>query len=219
MTTTDCIHCDELTSVIESAHEHALRALAETEWPDLDAVSWLAAHLAAVETVVEPLLRRWAASSPAELRHQHRLDRRLQRELRVLEQALAGDYLAAGANVAQCRERVIASLTLHAAHERQLVLRLARALGAEMTADAASRYDTALASAPTRPHPHLPHTFPLVSGVMWRAAGARDHVLDVMDGRHNPLPRPRRPHATQGRWTHYLLGTPLRDPRDGHETR
>jgi len=211
MTTTDCIHCDELSAAIEAAHEHALREL--TEGSDLQAVSWLAAHLAAVEGVVDGLLRAHSIATPGELRERRNVHRRLQRELRVFEQALAGDALAAHVGVAACRDRVIGSLAEHAVDEHALLERLGRAIGAEASALAAARYRDALANGPTRPHPHLPSGLPVIGAVVRRAARARDHVLDVFDGRHNPLPRQRKPHGEPGRWGHYLLGMPQH--RDG----
>lgn len=206
MTTTDCIHCDELSAAIEAAHEHALRAL--TDGSDLQAVSWLAAHLAAVEDVVDGLLRAHSIATSSELRERRAVNRRLQRELRVFEQALAGDALAAHVGIASCRERVVAALAEHAVDEHVLLDRLGRAIGAEAAAVAAARYRDALASGPTRPHPHLPSALPVIGAVVRRAARARDHVLDVLDGRHNPLPRQRKPHGEPGRWGHYLLGMP-----------
>lgn len=217
MTTTGCVHCDELTTAVEPAHDQAMRALTDSDGPSLVAVAWLAAHLGASEAVIEPLARRHRAASGTELRDQQRRNRQLHRELRALEQALAGDQLAARINVAACRDRIVRLLAEHAAAEHPLLERLARNMGAEETAVAARRYRAALASAPTRPHPHLPHAMPVISSALRRAASVRDHALDVMDARHNPLPRPRRPHGQPGRWGQYLLGSPLPDPSD-HES-
>lgn len=209
MTTTECRHCDELSAAVEAAHEHALRVLTDTGRSDLEAVSWLAAHLAAVEDVIDGLLRRHSVASSVELREQQAANRRLQHELRVFEQALAGDALAARIDLAGCRSRVVDALAAHALGEHLLLDRLGRTIGAEATVVAAGRYRRALAAGPTRPHPHLPSRLPVVGCLARRAARVRDHVLDVLDGRHNPLPRPRRPHGEPGRWGHYLLGTPL----------
>lgn len=209
MTMTDCTHCAELSAAVEAAHERALNALTDTGTPDLDAVSWLAAHLGAVESVVEGLLRRHGVAVAAELNEQRAVNRRLHHELRTLEQALSGDALAARVDIAKCRDRVIATLAEHAAGEHLLIDRLARSVGAEEAARAADRYHDALAKGPTRPHPHLRLELPVLRDVVRRAARARDHLLDVLDGRHNPLPRQRRSHAEPGRWGHYLLGTPL----------
>ena len=212
MTTTDCIHCDELSAAVEAAHEHALRVLTDSGSSDLEAVSWLAAHLAAVDDVIDRLLRRHAIAEGSELRAQQEANRRLQHDLRIFEQALAGDALAARLDVAACRSRVVSALAAHAAGEHLLLDRLGRAIGAEATSVAAGRYRRALASGPTRPHPHLAASrLPVLGTFVRRVARARDHVLDVLDGRHNPLPRQRRPHGEPGRWGHYLLGTPLRE--------
>jgi hypothetical protein len=211
MTTTECRHCDELSAAIEAAHQRALDSLADPATPDLEAVSWLAAHLAAVEAVVEPLVRRHGIASGEDLREQQRVNHRLQHELRTLEQAVAGDALAARVDVAACRDRIIAALAEHASGEHLLLDRLGREIGSEQAALAAARYGSALGVAPTRPHPHLHPALPVVGRVVRRVAGLRDRVLDVVDGRRNPLPREPRRRTEPGRWGHYLLGTPFEE--------
>jgi len=214
MTITECIHCDELSAAVEAAHEHALRAFVQPGGRELEGIAWLAAHLAAVDGTVAPVLRRHSIVSSAELRQQRRVNRRLQHELRTLEQVLAGDALAARVDVAACRDRIVTALTEHAAGEHLLLDRLAQRVGAEATAFVATRYARSLVAGPTRPHPRVSSHLPVIGSVVRRVARARDHVLDALDGRHNPLPRQRRTRREPGRWGHYLLGTPLERDED-----
>ena len=67
-------------------------------------------------------------------------------------------------------------------------------------------YAKALAGAPTRPHPHAPHRGPL-GRLAFRVDAWRDHAMDVMDGRHAPVPRRMRTVREPGRWARYLLGS------------
>jgi hypothetical protein len=71
-------------------------------------------------------------------------------------------------------------------------------------------YERALTHAPTRPHPHLSR-----GGLLFRLDALRDSVLDMMDGRHVPVPRqPRRRRLIPGRWGAYFLGQPQDEHRD-----
>lgn len=214
MTTTECTHCDELSTAVEAAHEHALRAFTDPDGNYLAGISWLSAHLGAVDESIGRFLRRHSIASAAELREQRAVNRRLHHELRTLEQALAGDALAARVDISASHDRIITALAEHAAGEHLLLDRLGRHMGAETAAAVAARYHNALVIGPTRPHPRLPSTLPVIGGVVRRAARVRDHVLDTLDGRHNPLPRQRRSRREPGRWGHYLLGTPLDATQD-----
>ena len=209
MTTTDCVHCDELSALVEAAHEQALTALIRQPSLGMDAVAWLAAHLGAVEAVIDDLLRRHAIAPPATLHEQRSLNRDLLRELRLLEQILAGDALVRRADLEKVRDALLQLLSEHAAAEHLLLEQLARGIGADAASDAARRYQRALAAGPTRPHTHLPTSSPLVGGLARRVARARDHALDVLDGRRNPLPRQRRRPDQPGRWGQYVLGASL----------
>lgn len=209
MTTTQCMHCDHLTATIEAAHEKALVALTDATSP-LDAVVWLSAHLAAVDRVVHPAIRRHVAGAEDALREQERAQHALHRALRALEQVAAGDALAARTDVAVVQAEVVSLMAAHAAGEHLLLAALARSLGADGTAVLAERYARAVAHGPTRPHPHTPHRGALGT-VMYTIDRLRDHLLDVLDSRHVPIPKPRRARREPGRWGHYALGT-MRPP-------
>ncbi|HET6907791.1 MAG TPA: hypothetical protein VFH54_00500 [Mycobacteriales bacterium] len=201
----DCIHCDHFSATIEAAHQRALRALNEERAP-LDTVIWLSAHLAAVDRVVLPAVRRHVPDTDAAIKEQEKLSTEMQHALRMLEQLLAGDALARRHDRAQLTEAVAALLSTHASGEHKLLDALARAIGPEDAARLEERYERAISDGPTRPHPHSAH-----EGITGRAQfffnRARDHVMDVLDARHVPIPRRRRPAPSNGKWGSYLLGT------------
>lgn len=201
----DCMHCDHFSATIEAAHQRALRALTEQKAP-LDTVIWLSAHLAAVDRVVLPAVRRHVPGTSAAIKDQERISTEMQHALRMLEQLLAGDALARRHDRSALTDAVAALLSRHAAGEHQLLDALARALSPEEATRLEERYERAISDGPTRPHPHSAH-----EGVTGRAQfmfnRARDHVMDVLDARHVPLPKRRRPAPRNGKWASYLLGT------------
>lgn len=70
--------------------------------------------------------------------------------------------------------------------ERQLVALLDEHLGTEAQDQLSARFNRVFASAPTRPHPHLPHSGPL--GSMARMVSSRiDSVWDEIEGRITTL--------------------------------
>lgn len=207
MTTTEqCVHCDHLTATIEAAHERALVALTSPVAGRFDAVVWLSAHLAAVERVIDPLLDRHVPRTTLQRREDRRVTHAMQLLLRRLEQHAAGDVHAPRGGVAVLRRHLVALLTEHAASEHLLLEELARVLGPDETARVAARYERSVASGPTRPHPHVPHGA-LAARVAFTVDRMRDHVMDVLDARHVPIPAPRRTPRPHGKWGNYLLGS------------
>lgn len=202
----ECTHCDHLLAVIESAHERAVSALTGGGEPLFDAVAWLSAHLAAMERVVEPELRRHVTRTGAQRRADRKARNELVRLVRMLEQLAAADALAPYATVAQVRDRVVSLLSEHAEAERHFVDQLARALGAQRAVAVATRYERAVAHGPTRPHPHAPHGR-LMARPAFAVNRARDRILNVLDSRHVPIPAPRRAMPPTGKWGDYLLGS------------
>jgi hypothetical protein len=195
----DCV----LTCVVEDAHEQARDVLAGGDAP-LAAVVWLSAHLAAVARTISPAARS-LGESPAAVTEIRRRDLELERMLRVAERRHSGDALAAGLDAERLRDVLVDRLDRHAETEHARLAALAGSLSREEQAALATRYLDALAKAPTRPHPHLPHAG-VAGAVAFRVEAMRDHVHDTLDGRHVPLPRAPRVMARPGRWGSYLLG-------------
>ncbi|MDQ1704299.1 MAG: hypothetical protein QOF18_665 [Frankiaceae bacterium] len=187
---------------IEDAHQHAELALDEGR--TLDAVVWLSAHLAATLRSLHRPARHLLAARPL-LADQLTLDRRLERMLRIAEQRHSGDALAAALDEDRLERALRAAVVAHVRHERRLLTVLVDVLDEGALADLEAAYGAALEQAPTRPHPHAPHTG--VLGVAaFRVDAWRDRVMDTMDSRHVPTPRPPRAAVVPGRWGSYLLG-------------
>jgi hypothetical protein len=204
------MHCDHFSATIEAAHQRALRALTEQAAP-LDTVIWLSAHLAAVDRVVLPAVRRHLRDAEAAIEEQERLSTEMHHALRMLEQLLAGDALARRHDRTQLTNALSALLARHASSEHKLLDALARALRPDEAVRLEERYERAISDGPTRPHPHSAH-----EGIAGRAQfmvnRARDHVMDVLDARHVPIPKRRRPAPSNGKWASYLLGTQQAPP-------
>jgi len=192
-------------AVVTEANRRAASTLRSTDADPLDAVAWASAHLAALERTLVPLARRLGHESRAETAEIRRLGRRLHLELRRLEQRSSGDALIARSDPRALRARVVDRLEEFTTAETAMLTRLFAELGSDVTAVAVAAYSRSLGVAPTRPHPHTPHRG-LLGAVAFRVEALRDRVLNTMDGRHVPVPRPRRTVREPGRWGQYLLG-------------
>ncbi|MDQ4113002.1 MAG: hypothetical protein M3306_18200, partial [Actinomycetota bacterium] len=71
--------------------------------------------------------------------------------------------------------------------------------------------------APSRPHPHLPHTG-LSGKVVRRVARPVDAIWDAVEGRSVGNPKPL-PHKEPGLFWQYLLGDPRFPDDPANETR
>jgi hypothetical protein len=194
-----------LTCVVEDAHAQAAAALAAETPAALDAVVWLSAHLAAVGRAVTPVATRRLREPAALVREGHRRDLELERMLRIAERRHSGDVLASGLDSERVRAAILARLDAHAELEHARLARLDDALDEGERGRLAEAYLDALAKAPTRPHPHLPHRG-LSGAIAFRVDALRDRLLDTMDSRHVPLPRVAHEARKPGRWGSYLLG-------------
>jgi hypothetical protein len=172
-------------------------------------VSWLSAHLAALDRSVYPMVKRNLPDGPAVVARQRRTAVRLAHTLRAVERRHSGDALASGLDSSRLLDNVRHLLDEHSEAEAQLLDRLAAALHGTAANELVADYERALIHAPTRPHPHLSR-----GGLMFRLDALRDNVLDTMDGRHVPVPRLTRRHITPGRWGSYILGQPHDEDRD-----
>jgi len=194
-----------LGCVLEDAHTQAMASLTIEGGKPLDAVVWLSAHLAATARTVRPVASRRLQESAAVLRDMTRRDVELERMLRIAERRHSGDALAAGLDAERLRVALIERLEAHAQSEHERLAGLTDLLTIEEEHSLAQDYLDALAKAPTRPHPHLPH-HGAVGAIAFRVEAIRDRLLDTMDGRHVPLPRIPHEPRTPGRWSSYLLG-------------
>jgi len=206
MTDPNDLHHVPLAETAASAHDRARSALTSTDNRLMDAVVWLSAHLTAMEHVVYPFMRANLPTERVELDEQRRLSRRIQRVLRLLEQGWAGDGSAPRGSGDRLRAELTALMDEHEKGESALLARLSDTVTDEAGLALAERYDQAIGHGPTRPHPHGPHRGWL-GRLTYAFDAARDHILDVLDSRHVPLPRTSRPRRQVGPWGGYLLGS------------
>jgi hypothetical protein len=204
MTTQPVIDTSSLIEATDAAHRGALAAMDDGRY--LDAVVWLSAHAAAMQRSVHRTARHSRAM--AELRA---ADRGLETVLRRVEQHFAGDVLAAQINESELDGSLRRAFELHCRTEKALLDELAETMSREQLAALAAAYADALRRAPTRPHPHVPHSG-VLGAVAFRVDAWRDKMMDTMDGRHVPSPRHISPRKAPGRWGRYLLGEMERKP-------
>jgi hypothetical protein len=208
MTATDALAGNgNLDSVVEHAHAQAQRALDDPQGPQLQAVTWLSSHLAAVQQVLVPAARRHGRSELAATLRRH--DRRLHQSLWLLDRRLTGDAHASHVSLEHVVVRLRRDVAAHTEAERALLDVLQADLGDADRRNLAARLQAATASAPTRPHPSTPQ----VTGtrrLVFRLEGLIDRIRDVLDNRHPT--RPQREPRPAGLWGMYLLGTPAARP-------
>jgi hypothetical protein len=200
------IRRESLADTFAADHERAVLALRNHGRVGLDAVVILSAHLMASERVLQPEVRRQTRDTTALLEAHARIDRRLQRALRALEQISAGDTFASQLDEGKVRSRLLQLVDEHSVSEARLVDSLALGLGGERETALTQRYHHLMQHGPTRPHPHTPWRGPLAR-LGYAFDSFRDRVLDVMDARSRPLPREATLPVNPGRWGHYVLGT------------
>jgi hypothetical protein len=199
----------ELRTVLTRAHEEATRLLATPDSQPLDVVAWLSAHIAAFDHAVYPTVRRRLAKGGELIAADRVVVSKLARSLRIMERRHSGDVLASGLSSERLHARISDLVRTHQAVQSRIVEQLEEALDSEAVTKLARAYETALAHAPTRPHPHFAR-----GGLMFRLDAMRDRLLDTMDGRHVPIPRLARRRIMPGRWGSYFLGQPHPESRD-----
>lgn len=197
-----------LEEQVERAHAEARRVLDTPR--RMEAVVWLASHLAAVDRVVYPAAAERLTGGRLLVRQQRRAAHELQQLLRRLEQTLAGDAWAGHVDTEALLGRLRARVDQHAGTEREVLRRLSGVLSDVEQQQLVRRFDDCLQHAPTRPHLVIPHLRPL-AGLTFRFDALRDRILDAMDGRRIPTPRPAPHQHRPGRWGHYALGRPQFD--------
>jgi hypothetical protein len=203
---------DDLQVAATDPHARAAEALEHRRHA---AVAWCSAHLAAADRVLYQAARRHVADGRRRTRLVRAVDHRLQQALCRLDRRLMGDVRLDQVPVAVLVEQVRQALTAHAEAERDVVEALQAVLAPEQQQELAHRLAAAMATAPTRPHPHTRHT-PLTPVVGWFDALV-DRVRDAMDNRVDPTGRPGRAVCPPGRWGCYLMGVPYPDERTGRK--
>lgn len=204
----------DLSSLTASAHEHVVRALDEPEMQGPAGVAWCSAHLGAVDAVVYAEAHRRVPEERDLLQAARAADGVLQHALGRLDRRLTGDTHLDHVPIEQVVEEVLSALDGHARAETRLLEPLGRALSVDERGALADRLEAATVQAPTRPHPHVPHTpfAPLVE----RLEAVVDRLRDAMDNRVGAIGRlPKAPRPLD-RWGSYLTGSPWpqREPRD-----
>lgn len=101
--------------------------------------------------------------------------------------------------------------------EEELVSHLAEEASDDVLVLVAGRMTLAERRAPSRPHPHLPHTG-LSGKVVRRLARPVDAIWDSVEGRSVGNPKPL-PHKEPGLFWQYLLGDPRFPDDPANETR
>jgi hypothetical protein len=146
------------------------------------AVVRLSGHLAAMQRTVYPAARRQLGADLNLLRQCRAHARETGWALRLLHCHLAGDGAAGGRKPEHVHGWLEQCLAGYRPAERALVAWMEERLTAGERELLALGYRTALARAPTRPHPRGPHTgWP--GGLAFRLHAFWDRVLDGIDSR------------------------------------
>ncbi len=199
----------DLRTVLTRAHTEASKLLEAADGPPLDIVAWLSAHIAAFNHAVYPTVRRRIPDGSELIAADRVIVNKLARSLRIMERRHSGDILAAGLSSERLTARLTDLVRTHQAVQGRILDQLEKCLDADDVSDLADAYESALAHAPSRPHPHFAR-----GGLMFRLDALRDRLLDTMDGRHVPIPRLTRRRIIPGRWGNYFLGGTAEEHRN-----
>lgn len=174
-------------------------------------ISALSEHLAVMERVLHPeLLRRCAGDS--RVGKVTPLAAEMIRVMRGLEQHLYGDGRAPQAEPPELQARLVRLLAEHVELEEALLRQVEAGMTVEERRDLASRLEAASRHAPTRPHPHAPHS-PRLVPLAFRLNALWDDALDAMDVRTVSGRRRRQPKPV-GLWGSYLFGSGMGEQED-----
>jgi hypothetical protein len=169
-------------------------------------------HLAAVEEVLVPLATRRVPDGKELSRTYLDEARRLEEAVARLKARLYGELHAAYLSWHEVWQGVREGLERHNEAERLLTVRVAGTMDGHEAADVATELYRAELRAPTRAHPHLPHTG-LGGRVARRVWAVADRFWDATENR--AVPPPLRPHARRREHeslvSQYLTGEPTFD--------
>lgn len=166
------------------------------------AIARLSSHLAAMMRTVYPSTGGRHGSDGGLLGTWRARARDVEWALRLLECRLAGDMFAAPLPADAVYQRLRHCLGSYRAAERALVAWAEEQLSPGECERLAGDYRAVLTRAPTRPHPHGPHTGPLAR-LAFGVHSAWDRVLDGMDcrpgvGSQFPVPSGQRAAGSPG---------------------
>jgi hypothetical protein len=173
----------ELSASIDATHRAVMTVLGSEEpYADDKAIARLSAHLAAMRQTVYPAARRRPGPARPVLVTYLASARELDWALRLLQCSLTGDAFASHLDAGAVGARLRHCLGRYAAAEGALVALLDERLPTGDRDQVAARYRSALAHAPTRPHPRRPHTGAAYHVRFW-LHGFWDRLLDTADNR------------------------------------
>jgi hypothetical protein len=164
-------------------------------------------HLAAVDAVLLPLVRKRVPDGAAFVHEYLDQARDLEMRLASLKARLYGEAHAVHLSWAGLCSDVRQELLQHNAMEQTLVGRLVTHLDASMLNGLAQQVFRYEVTAPTRPHPHIPHTG-MPGRVARRVWAQADRFWDTAEGRVIPDPVRPVPHRHDSLVAQYLLGDP-----------
>lgn len=172
-------------SLAASLTAAATAALAELalDRPDYQhVVTWISADSAALERVVYPAARRHLRAARPAIDRLAALTRRVEHATFELHQWLSGDGRVGAvdlpASIARLRSLLEESLSGHS----RLAEDLASAVTTKQWECLVKRHARAVASAPSRPHPHIPHSGP-AERIAFVIAGTVDRLIDALESR------------------------------------
>jgi Hemerythrin HHE cation binding domain len=168
------------------------------------AVAAVTAHLCAMRTVFYPDARRRGGDAPAAVATLTASAREMASVMRGMEQYLNGDTHQPSETLSELRVDLAALFDTHVAVEEGLIASLEAGWSPAERDRATARIEKAMRHAPTRPHPHLPRSGPMLAPAV-RVSAQWDHVLDTLDARA-VAGRPIRQPGPPGLWGWYLLG-------------
>jgi hypothetical protein len=208
-------HGDSLAMTVEATHRSLENRVAAARAPSADrprdtADAFLAAtsrHLAAVEAVLVPRVGKQVPDGALLSVEYLAAARALEQTLTLVKARLYGEAHAAQLSWPGLWDVVQRQLSEHNRLELLLVDALIRCGEAEELDGLAQRVFDAETRAPTRPHPHLPHTgrASLVARRLWAVA---DRFWDMAEGRVIPAPLKPIPHRHDSLLGQYLVGDP-----------
>jgi hypothetical protein len=169
-------------------------------------VAAASAHLSAMRTVLYPRIRRSLPDAREDVRRLERGAREMASVMRAMEQHLGGDVHRPGESMHELHADLDTLLGDHVRTEEELVRRLEAAWSDDERRHWASKIESSMRHAPTRPHPHLPRSPFLLTPAVGVTA-RWDHLLDTLDARA-VAGRPVRQPGPPGMWGWYLLGRP-----------